>query len=188
MEITKFLSKGTGLVLMISVLFLIFIAIGFIIRRSSFKRYLVRLLFPVFFIEMAIGFLIVSVGLSGKLDDAVGPAVIPVLWEIAIILLSLYILVETLLGHDKPDPPWGKIKLVGIFLVFTILYLYLIIYIGYYIATVIYLAVSIYLLNYRDWKVITVLSVSWIAFSYFAFYRLLYVPLPKGILIERIFG
>ena len=59
MEIIKFLSAGKGLVLMMAVLALVFTGIALIIRKSSMKKYMARLLFPVFFIETSIGFFIV---------------------------------------------------------------------------------------------------------------------------------
>ena len=93
-----------------------------------------------------------------------------------------------MLGLEENDPKWEKVGAVGAFLLFTILYLYMIIYIGYYISTLIYLSVSIYALSYRNLKVIAGLSFGWILVSYFAFYRILYVPLPVGKLIEKIFG
>ena len=173
--------------MMASILTLLFVVIAFVISRSAKKEYFWRLIIPVFLIEAAIGFLLVSLGLPVK-GDEVGPSVVPNLWITGIILLSILIIVRTLLGFEDKDPKWGKIGIVAAFLAFTIFYLYMIIYIGYYIATFFYLSVSIYTLSYKNLKVIAGLSFGWILVSYFGFFRLLYVPLPKGILIERIFG
>jgi hypothetical protein len=70
----------------------------------------------------------------------------------------------------------------------TILYLIVMQIIGYNMATIIYLISGMYFLTYRNWKVMISLTAGWVLFSYFAFYRLLYVPLPRGLLIEWIFG
>ncbi len=187
METFKYFGKGTGLYMMVSVLILLFAVIAFVISRSSKKEYFWRLIIPVFLIEASLGFLMVSLGLPVK-GDEVGPSVVPNLWITGIILLSILIIIRTLFGLEDKDPKWGRIGIAGIFLAFTIFYLYMIIYIGYYIATFLYLSISIYSLSYRNLKVIAGLTFGWILVSYFGFYRLLYVPLPKGMLIERIFG
>ncbi|MCP5514958.1 MAG: tripartite tricarboxylate transporter TctB family protein [Spirochaetales bacterium] len=187
MDTIKYFGKGPGLYIMASVLFFLFAAIIFAIYKSSKKEYFWRLSIPVFFIMTVLGFMVIAMGLPVK-GDEVGPAIVPELWITGIILLSVLIIIRTLFGLDEKDPGWGRVGVVGAFLAFTILYLYMIIYIGYYISTLIYLSVSIYSLSYRDIKVIAGLSLGWILVSYVAFYRILYVPLPKGILIERIFG
>ncbi len=188
MEIIKYFNSGRGLAIMITVLTIAFIVIAVLLRRSSKKNYTGRILFPVFFLFMSIGFLVYSSSLSGKLDDKVGPAVIPMLWLLGILILSIFLIIRTLLGYEDEDPKLGRICVVIAFLIGTIFYLFIMIYIGYYIATFLYISIAIYALSYKNLKIILTLSICWITLSYFAFYRLLYVPLPKGILIERIFG
>ena len=120
--------------------------------------------------------------------DEVGPGVVPILWIIGIIGLGIILLIRGLLGHEEEDPVWGHTGKVTVFIAMTILYLIIMQIIGYNLATIIYLISGMYYLAYRDWKVMISLTAGWILFSYFAFYRLLYVPLPRGLLIEWIFG
>lgn len=188
MKIINYLGKGTGLALLIAGLVLAFAVITFVILRSSKRKYAGRLLFPVFFILVSLAFYTVSFQIKGRLGDAVGPAIVPMLWLVGIIILSIFIIIRTLLGHEKEDPEWGRKGLVLTYLAATIFYLYAIIFIGYYIATFLYIGIGIYSLSYKNWKVILPLCAGWIVFSYVAFYRILYVPLPKGKLIEWIFG
>ena len=70
----------------------------------------------------------------------------------------------------------------------TVLYLVLMHYIGYFVTTFLYIIVSVRYLKYTNWKVVLPLAAGWILFSYVAFFRLLYVPLPQGILLEILIG
>ncbi len=188
MELIKYLGKGTGLAFLLSAMVIIFGIAAFIIIRSSKKEYAGRILFPLFFIEAGFVFLVILLGFPAKKEAGVGPGVVPLLWIIGIFSFSILLLVKALLKFEEKDPKWGRIDVVFIYLGFTILYLILMRYIGYYIATILYLVGGMYSLSYRNWKVILSLTAGWLLFSYFAFYKLLYVPLPTGKLITWIFG
>ena len=187
MEIIKFLGKGPGLWTLLAVLTVILIIIAFIIIKSSKRKYAGRLIIPVFFIEFSIFFGILTLGFPVK-GDEVGPGVVPGLWIIGILGFSILLLIRGLIKHEDEDPKWGRTDKVAVFIGMTILYLIIMQLIGYYLSTIIYLILGMYYLAYRDWKVMISLTAGWILFSYFAFYRLLYVPLPRGLLIEWIFG
>jgi len=187
MQIINFLGKGTGFWFLLAGLGLIYLAFAFIILKSSKKEYAGRILIPMVFIGISIVFGIIALGFPDKGDD-VGPGVVPGLWIIGILGFSLLLFFQSLTGHDEKDPPWGKTGKVMVFIIMTVLYLIIMQIVGYNISTIIYLITGMYYLSYRNWKVMISLTAGWILFSYFAFYRLLYVPLPRGILIERIFG
>ncbi len=187
MKIIDFFEKGIGLGILLVVLVGILLAVTFLVRKSSKRKYTGRIVIPVFFIELAVLFGILTIGFPNKGDD-VGPGVVPGLWIIGILGLSIFLLIRGLLGHEDEDPEWGSTGKVGVVIAMTILYLIIMQFIGYYIATVCFLAGGMYYLGYRNWKVIISISAGWILISYLAFYRLLYVPLPRGLLIERIFG
>lgn len=187
MELINFLGKGTGLGILLAILAVILIAAIFFVLRSSRRKYAGRIIVPVFFIVLATLFGIITLGFPDK-GDTVGPGVVPGLWIVGILGLSVFILIRGILGYEEEDPPWGRTGKVAVFIAMTILYLIIMQFIGYYLATVLFLFSGMYYLAYREWKVIISLSAGWILFSYFAFYRLLYVPLPRGLLIERIFG
>ncbi len=187
MEIIKFLGKGTGFIILLAVLAAILIGITYLVIKSPRKRYTGRIVIPVFFIELSVLFGVITLGFPDK-GDVVGPGVVPGLWIIGILALSIFLLVRGLFEYEDEDPPWGHVGKVAVFIAMTILYLIIMQIIGYYIATILYLFAGMYFLAYRNWKVMISLSAGWILISYFAFYRLLYVPLPRGLLIEWIFG
>ena len=102
--------------------------------------------------------------------------------------MSVFLFVKGIIGKEEPDPEWGRVGKVLVFIGMTILYLLVMQIIGYTAATLAYLIGCMLYLSYRNWKVMITISAGWVIFSYFIFFRLLYVPLPKGILIEWIFG
>ncbi len=187
MELIKFLGKGTGFWFLIAVLAAVLAAVTVLVIKSSKREYTGRIVIPVFFIELALLFGIINLGFPDR-GDEVGPGVVPGLWIIGILGLSVFLLIRGLTGHEDKDPAWGHTGKVAVFIGMTILYILIMQIIGYNLATVIYLLSGMYYLAYRDWKVMISLTAGWILFSYFAFYRLLYVPLPRGVLIEWIFG
>lgn len=187
MEIIKFLGKGPGFWGLLAVLTVIFLGILLIVLKSSKKRYTGRILIPVFFTELAFLFGILTLGFPDR-GDEVGPGVVPGLWLIGIFGFSVLLIIRALIKNEDEDPKWGRIDIVAVFIAMTIVYLIIMQIIGYYLATIIYLISGMYYLAYRNWKVMISLTAGWILFSYFAFYRLLYVPLPRGLLIEWIFG
>ena len=187
MEIIKFFGKGAGFWILLAIMAVVVIATAVLVKKSSKKDYTGRIVVPVIFMELAVFFGILALGFPAK-GDEVGPAVVPGLWIIGILGLSIVLLVRALTNHDEPDPPWGKVSSVVIYIIMIILYLFFMQLIGYFLSTAIFLITGMYYLTYRNWKVMISMSVGWILFSYFAFYKLLYVPLPQGLLIERIFG
>ena len=187
MEILKFFGKGIGFWILLAVMVVVVITTALLVKKSSKKQYTGRIVVPVIFIELAIFFGILALAFPVK-GDEVGPAVVPILWIVGIFGLGIVLLIRALTGHEEVDPPWGKVSSVVIYIVMIILYLFIMQLIGYFISTALFLILGMYYLSYRNWKVMISMSVGWILFSYFAFYKLLYVPLPQGILIERIFG
>lgn len=187
MELIKSFGKGPGFWVLLAVLATILIVITLLVIKSSKKRYAGRIIIPVFFIELALLFGILTLGFPDR-GDEVGPGVVPFLWITGILGLGIILLIRGFLGHEEEDPAWGRTGKVTVFIAMTILYLIIMQIIGYNLATIIYLISGMYYLAYRDWKVMISLTAGWILFSYFAFYRLLYVPLPRGLLIEWIFG
>ena len=74
------------------------------------------------------------------------------------------------------------------FIAATVGYIVLMVLVGYFIASLAFLAVTMTLLSYRRRLVILAISCGWMVFSYLVFYRVLFVPLPQGLLINTLFG
>ncbi len=188
MKLIRYLGNGTGFALLLSAMVVILALAAVVVLRSSKKEYAGRILFPLFFIELAFVFLVLLLGFPAKKEVGVGAGVVPLLWIIGIFSFSLLLFIKAILGFEEKDPQWGRVGVVFVYLGLTILYLVLMPYIGYFIATILFLVGGMYYLSYKKWKVIFSLTAGWLLFSYFAFYKLLYVPLPTGKLITLIFG
>lgn len=187
MELFKFFAKGTGFWLLLTSLVVLAIIAVILVRKSSKKEYTGRIIVPFIFIELAVFFGILALSFPVK-GDEVGPSVVPLLWIVGILGLSLVLLFRALTGHEEIDPPWGKVSSVVVYIIMIILYLLFMQLIGYFLATAVFLLSGMYYLKYRNWKVMISVCAGWILFSYFAFYKLLYVPLPRGMIIEWIIG
>ena len=178
-------SKGQGLVMLLLILAAVFGIVLFTIYKSKKKKYLGRIALPLFFIELSVLFLIMT--LSFHKRDEIGPSVVPRLWIAILIALNIYLIIRTLLDKDEPDPKFGRIDTVLLFFGIVVVYLILTPLIGYFISTFIFLFIGMYVLSYK--KIVTMVTISggWLLFSYLIFFKLLYVPLPQGRLIEAIF-
>jgi len=188
MGIVRYLGKGSGLILLIIGMVVIFFTVLLVTLRSAKREFAGRIVVPVFFLEAAIIFLVILLNFPAKKQAGVGAGVVPMLWIIGISGFSILLLVKALIGSEEKDPKRGRIDVVLVSVGATILYLILIQYIGYFISSVLFLGGSMYYLTYRNWKVIAGVTAGWLLFSYFAFYKLLFVPLPTGTLLRWVFG
>ena len=188
MAVITFLNEGPGLLLMLGVMVALLAVLAILLNRSSKKEYAGRILFPVFFLELAVVALVLALGFRQGGGGEVGPRVVPILWIVGFAGLSLLLLVQALTGNEEKDPPWGQVGKLAIFIGIAVIYLVLMRYLGYSFTTLVFVFASMYYLGYRKWKVMVSVAAVWVVIAYFAFYRLLYVPLPRGILIDRIFG
>lgn len=113
-------------------------------------------------------------------------AMVPRLWVLLMLPLCVHYLVRLTQGKESPDGPSGRLdKALGVALVL-ILSVAGTQYIGYYICSAAFIWVCMYMLGLRGYLGMTVIALGWVAFSYFVFYRTLYVPLPAGIWIQAL--
>jgi hypothetical protein len=118
----------------------------------------------------------------------VSAAVIPRLWIAGIYACLIYLFVKILRKTESPDEAPGDLVLPIKFMAAILGYIVLMVLVGYFIASLFFLGVAMTLLSYRRRLVILAIGCGWIAFSYLIFYRVLYVPLPTGLLINALFG
>lgn len=185
-EADNFLAKiamGKGLNFLIVFLLLIMIAGGYY-SGSSLKKKFSGIMIPVFLILLSIVFFIITYTFPSNED--VGPSVVPRLWILMLIPLNIYLIITTL--RQKGEIPGITDKRpVYKFAGLLILYLIGIIYLGYFISTFIFLFSSLYVLGYRNYRIMLFIDIGWLIFSYLVFYRMIFVPLPVGKLIEALF-
>ncbi len=118
----------------------------------------------------------------GKLASTVGPASMPRLWIYGLWFFSSWLIVQTLRGKNPTENHTGGSVLQPLKLITLMLgYLVIIQYVGYYLSTFLFLLTGTYMMKYRKHVVIWAVVIGFVAFSYLIFYRVLQVPLPRGI-------
>ncbi|MBC8384835.1 MAG: tripartite tricarboxylate transporter TctB family protein, partial [Candidatus Cloacimonetes bacterium] len=184
-NLTAKLGSGKNLIFLVLFSVMIFLVIGFTVNRSSKRNFSGKIMIPVFFLLLSIILFIIS--FSFPSNERVGPSVIPRLWIFILIPLNIYVLIDVLRQKKEIEHHNENKNVVFRFIGLLILYLIGILYLGYFISSSIFLIVGIYMLGYRRILPMLLISAGWLLFSYFVFYKLLYVPLPVGKLIEMIF-
>ena len=117
----------------------------------------------------------------GKLSGSVGPASIPRLWAILLALFSVWQIIKNV-KEKKDDVKSSKLyKTLGLIFLMA-MYLVIVNYIGYYIATGLFLVAGMIWMNYKNYIVIILTTGGFLLMSYYVIQMLLQVPLPNGLL------
>ena len=122
---------------------------------------------------------------AGKLAQTVGPASMPRLWIYGLFIFCLWLLIDKMRSPGQVDDskrnnlknPLGLIALM-------VAYLLVMDKVGYILSTFVFLISGSYLMSYRRHWIIFVAVSGFVILSYFAFYKVLQVPLPRGVLFE----
>jgi hypothetical protein len=142
---------------------------------------------------MVIGFfLIVSAvfylqSLIFPVNSVIGAAAIPRLWITVLVPLNLLLLMRTIRRQEEIEGSGSKINLVLAFIGFLVVYLIVMLYIGYFISTFVFVVGSAIYLGYDKLKISLMVAAGWVLFSYIIFYKILFVPLPMGVIFEGLF-
>ena len=113
-----------------------------------------------------------------------GPDIFPKSICIGMIALSFFLMLFPTMGLSKGKSEDEKKYYFQVFLVvmISLMYYFLIEWVGYFIITPIYLAVVSYALKYRKIEIIILYPIIVTAFLFLAFRVFLKVPLPMGLL------
>ena len=150
------------------------------------ESYIGNLLLPLIILALA------AVCFTQSLDfpsgEDVGPAVVPFLWIGFTVVFCVALIVQAILRKGKPDPVPGKIGFVLLFVCWLVVYLAAIETIGYFLSSFIFLVGSMYVLTFRRHVIIFTVSIGWLVFSYIVFAKLLFIPLPIGLVLQPLLG
>jgi len=185
-KLGSFLNSKTGL-LVVSGVFLAYLIIGYIAAKPLAKKHY-RGQFVVILALIFVSILFLIITYSFRKSGVVHSGVIPRLWIFGILACCVYLLITIFTGKESPDPEGGSLQRPIIFILVTLTYIVLMPYLGFFIASFVFLAAAIIMLEYRRWGVILAVSAGWIAFNYFLFYKLLFVPFPQGIILKLLQG
>jgi len=179
----KFFSEGIGLAGLAMGVLALFLGLGIWIRRSGMKPYLGNILIPSSLIALSLVFLALTFDFPAQ---EAGPAVIPRLYVFLILILSSIILVQIFRGKEKAVPKIERTGLLALVMAVFIGYFIVMPFLGYFLSTFIFIVVMLHMLSYRKKGRIWLIAGGWVIFSYFTFYKLLYIQLPLG-LFEGLF-
>jgi putative tricarboxylic transport membrane protein len=120
-------------------------------------------------------------------DEDIGPKVIPQLWGTLLLVFCCYVIYSVLKRKTDPDPKTGNLKMLAVVVILLLVYFFAMEIIGYFLSSFLFLGILMYVLSYRNHKVIWSVSTGWVLFSYLIFYKMLYISLPLGAVYETFF-
>lgn len=187
-ELGIFLNSTNGLWVLLAIMAAFLVGMVPVVKRVFGKEYLGQSLILLGMLYLAGVFFFLSLWFRPPRLGGVPSTVIPRIWIVGILLVVAYLFGRIKTKHEEQDPASGDLRRVLMFTVSVVIYLLAMVFLGYYISSFLYLAYGMWSLSYRRWPVILGVTVGWVAASYFVFYRLLYVSLPRGSLIIALFG
>lgn len=181
-----YLNSATGfyvLLATVAVFVVVFLLVSRVAVRKEYRGQFVLLCTLVF---VSLAFFVMTFGF--RKSGSVSADVVPRLWIAGILACAVYLLVIMLRGTEDPDPAGGNIVPPIRYILICLAYLLAMPWLGFFIGSVVFLVTGMLVLSYRKWLVIVSVSVGWLAFAYFLFYKLLFVPLPMGKILEAFIG
>jgi hypothetical protein len=185
-ELGIFLNSTPGFWVLCAGLLALTIIGRFLIRKPIGREYLGQGTVILVLMLASVVFLVLTIWFPVR--GEVSAAVVPRLWIIGIYACLLYLSAKIVRKTEDPDETAGDLRLPFKFILVIIMYIILMVLIGYFVASLVFITVAMTMLSYKRRFVILAISGGWMVFSYLVFYRLLYVPLPQGLLITAIFG
>jgi putative tricarboxylic transport membrane protein len=158
--------------------FIVLVGIGIWVRYSGMRQHLGNILIPCSLIAASLIFLANTFGFPS--EEGAGAAAIPRLWIFLIVVLCGIILGQTLRGKEKVVPRIERTGLLLLVIATLIAYFVAMPYMGYFLSTFLFIVLLLHLLSFRKKVLIYLIAGGWVVFSYFVFYKLLYVQLPLG--------
>ena len=179
------LGKGTPLLLLTAGLIAVLILCGYFIYKSPSASALGRIMVIGFFLILSVVFFLQTFIFPE--NSEVGPAVVPRLWIFTLVPLCVLLLINTFRNKEGIEKTEQKLDTVLMFIGFLVTYLLMMYYIGYFLSTFIFIITGIFYLGYKNIKIMIATALIWIMFSYFIFFKILYIPLPTGKWFEVLF-
>ena len=112
------------------------------------------------------------------------PRTMPRLWALLMTLASIGAFFAIIRSDNKPDEKfnrWIFALLVGVGSIFSVIMFQ---YIGYYLSSAIFIFVVMIAMGERNKLQLILVPVIWCLFTYFVFYKMLYIKLPFGSLFS----
>ncbi|MHB8909143.1 MAG: tripartite tricarboxylate transporter TctB family protein [Syntrophales bacterium] len=174
----EYFSEGIGLLWLIIGGLTILAGLGVAVHFSRMRPYLGNIMVPSCLIVLSLVFWILTLDFP---QDVAGAAVIPRLYIFLILVLSGLILMQIFRGREKSPPRLERKGFLFLTMVGLIVYFLVMPLLGYFLSTFLFLVVMMHMLAYKRRGFIWLIAGGWVIFSYFLFYKLLYIQLPLGV-------
>ncbi len=150
-----------------------------LIARTGGRRPTGQAAIAAFALALALLFLLYALSFPPPAGgQKVGPASIPIIWSLVLIVFSLAQIVSAVRNPQANSR--GRIGLVLVVSLLMILFVALLPIIGFFLATLILLAGGIYTMGYRKHLTVGLLTLGMLLFCWFIFVKTLGLPLPTG--------
>jgi len=185
-QLGVFLNSTTGLWVLCAGMLVLLFAGRLILKKVIGREYMGQALVILAMGLVSAVFLALTIWFPVR--GEVSAAVVPRLWIIGIFACLIYLATKIARKTEDPDEAAGDLMLPFKFMAVTLGYIVLMVLVGYFIASLFFLGVTMHLLAYKRKAVVLSISGGWMVFSYVVFYKVLFVPLPQGLLISALFG
>jgi hypothetical protein len=174
----EYFSEGIGLLWLTAGVLAVLAGLGITIHFSRMKPYLGNILIPSCLIALSLVFLAFT--FDFRVEEA-GPAVIPRLYIFLILVLSGIILMQIFRGKEEAVPKLERKGFLALVMAILIGYFLAMPLMGYFLSTFLFIVLLLHMLSYKKKGLIWLIAGGWVIFSYFMFYKLLYIQLPLGV-------
>lgn len=174
----EYFSEGIGLLWLTTGVLAVLAGLGAAVRFSRFRPYLGNILLPACMVVLSLVFWVFTYEFK---EEVAGPAVIPRLYIFLILVLSAILLIQIFRGKEKAVPPLGRKGFLVLLMAVLIGYFLVMPWAGYFLSTFLFIVLMMHLLSYPRKGFIWLIAGGWVIFSYFLFYKLLYIQLPLGV-------
>jgi len=182
MDSVKYFSEGIGLLWVAIGIAAVLAGVGIAVRFSRMRPYLGNILVSASLI--AVGLVLFTFSFDFT-EETAGPAVIPRLYIVLILILSGVVLFKIFRGREEAVPAVRQKGLLAWVVAVLIAYFLALPYLGYFLGTFVLVVVLLHLLSYPKKWLIYGIAAGWVLFSYFVFYKLMYIQLPLGLFEGR---
>ena len=173
-----YFSERIGLLWLTIGVLAVLAGVGAVVRFSRMRPYLGNILVSCMLIAVSLVLLAFTFDFP---EEQAGPAVIPRLYIFLILLLSGIVLLRIFRGKEEAVPRIKQKGLLARVMAALIVYFLALPFLGYFLGSFLLVVVLLHMLSYPKKGLIYVIAAGWVLFSYFTFYKLLYIQLPLGV-------
>ncbi len=174
----EYFSEGMGLLWLSIGVISILAGLGVAVHASRMRPYLGNILLPSCLIVLSLVFWVFTLDFP---QEIAGAAVIPRLYLFLILVLSGILLLQIFRGKEKAVPGLERKGFLSLTMAVLIVYFLAMPWMGYFLSTFLFIVLMMNMLSYKKRGRIWLIAGGWVIFSYFLFYKLLYIQLPLGL-------